>query len=70
MPFIKFVRDYTVQDDTGTTHGTGDVLECSEASANHFIHRLAAVLCEPVETKEEKPEPKRKPAPKKKEDDE
>ena len=42
MPFVKFVRAYTVQDGTGKTFKNGQVVEMSEPSARHFINRGAA----------------------------
>jgi hypothetical protein len=41
---IKFVREYTVKDGTGTRYEKGQVVELSAASANHFISRRAAVV--------------------------
>ena len=39
MPRIRFVRTYTVRDDSGTTFEQGQVVTVSEASARHFETR-------------------------------
>jgi hypothetical protein len=62
VPHIKFLRDYTVQDETGTTYRKDEVVECSDHSAEHFIARNAAVMCD-------KPKPKPKPKAKEAKDD-
>ena len=54
---IKFTQAYEVKDGSGTTYAEGQTLECSDASANHFILRGVAV--------EEKPKPKKEAAKKK-----
>jgi hypothetical protein len=53
---VKFTRDYTVKDETGTTYTKGQVVNLSGPSANHFIKRGAA-----VEYTEPPPTPKRGP---------
>ena len=44
MPDIRFLRNYLVKDDTGTSYAAGDVVKCSVDSAEHFIRRKAAEL--------------------------
>lgn len=44
MPTIRFLRKYTVQDQSGTSYAAGDLLECGQATANHFLDRQAAEL--------------------------
>ena len=44
MPKIRFLRNYTVKDGSGTSFAKGEELECSEDSAGHFISRQAAEL--------------------------
>lgn len=59
MPRIAFTRNYEVKDGSGTRYTKGQTLDCSEASANHFINRRAAVLASEVKAKantDEKPE--------------
>lgn len=41
---ITFIKDYEVKDGTGTKYKAGQTIDVSEASANHFITRGAAVL--------------------------
>ena len=57
MPFIRFLRDYEVRACDGAAYSRGDVVECSDDSAEHFTARRAAELCEP-------PAPKPKATPK------
>ncbi len=40
---ITFIRPYAVKDGTGTKYAEGQVIDCNEASAQHFISRGAAV---------------------------
>lgn len=40
---IRFLRDYLVKDDTGTTYKKGQVCDMVETSARHFLNRGAAV---------------------------
>lgn len=52
---IRFTKIYAVKDGTGTAYKEGDVLDCGEASAMHFITRgVAAVFNEPEPVKEVK----------------
>lgn len=67
MPFIRFKRDYRVEAAGGATYSSGDVVECSEATAEHFIARQAAELCDSKpaaadEPAEDAPKPESKPA--------
>ncbi len=41
MPYVKFLRHYTVRDDSGTQFTKGQVVEVTEASAQHFLNRGA-----------------------------
>jgi hypothetical protein len=40
---IRFTRAYTVRDVTGMVYAEGAVLDCSDATARHFISRGAAI---------------------------
>lgn len=40
---ITFIKPYVVKDGSGTSYAEGQTIECSEASANHFIVRGAAL---------------------------
>ena len=66
MPKIVFLCDHTVKDMTGTSYTEGEELECSDASAGHFIRRRLAKLVEPPKAVK----PKAKPKPKDKSDGE
>ena len=44
MPEVRFTRNYTVKDGSGTKYRAGEVVDLPEASAQHFINRQAAVL--------------------------
>lgn len=60
---ITFIRPYAVKDGTGTKYAEGQVIDCSEASAQHFISRGAAV---PGVKEEKKSEPEKEEKGKKK----
>jgi hypothetical protein len=63
VPFIRFLRDYTVNAAGGATYSKGQVVECSVDSAEHFTQRFLAELCgEPKP--EARPEVADTPAPK------
>ena len=47
MPTIRFLRAYTVKDAASAKYAPGDLLECSEATASHFLDRRAAERYEP-----------------------
>ena len=47
---IKFTQNYKVKDATGKEYNAGDVLNCSVATANHFLNRGVAVVA-PAEKK-------------------
>ena len=44
MPTIRFTRPYVVQNHEGRHFAEGELLECTSATANHFISRQAAIL--------------------------
>lgn len=50
MPTIKFIRDTTPYE--GGPHKAGDVVECSDASAERWVKRGAAERTKPKPTKE------------------
>lgn len=47
---IRFLRDYTVQDEAGKTFKQGQVCNMSEASCVHFVNRGAAEFVTGMET--------------------
>ncbi len=55
---ITFIRPYAVKDGLGTKYAEGQVVECGEESARHFISRGAAVSG--VKEAEKKAEPEEK----------
>ena len=64
---IKFIRDYKVNDAEGQRFKVGEIRELTEASARHFITRMAAEEIvgsveppTPAEEVEAKPAPKRR----------
>lgn len=64
MPWIKFLVDHTIKDDSGTSFKAGDVVERSEDSCEHFTRRFLAEACDPPEPEKPKAKAKPKPEPK------
>lgn len=67
MPTIRFTRPYVVQNHQGRKFAIGELLECNQATAQHFLTRQAAVLVpgkpDPPKPSEAKPEEPPAPAP-------
>jgi hypothetical protein len=65
MVWIKFTRPYVVQNHEGRRFAEGELLECNQATAQHFVRRYAAVEVQPEPPKlsEANPEEPSAPAP-------